>query len=66
MKKIVKALLCLVLCLAVVAAAYVVYVWAAYYRLEDDLRLAVEGQAAQTVEPGRRYRVISYNVGFGA
>lgn len=66
MKKIVKALLCLVLCLAVVAAAYVVYVWAAYYRLEDQLSLAVEGQAAQTVETGRRYRVMSYNVGFGA
>ena len=55
-----------VLLLAV--AGYVIYVFTAYYRLEDNLPLMVttgEG-ASPAVSAGETYRLASYNIGFGA
>ena len=57
----------LVLLLAV--AGYVVYVFTAYYRVEDNQALEVtsmSGADRGTLRAGETYRVASYNIGFGA
>ena len=57
----------LVLLLAV--AGYVVYVFTAYYRVEDSQALEVasmSGADRGTLRSGETYRVASYNIGFGA
>ena len=55
--------------LLVVVAGYAVYVFAAYYRVEDNQVLTVEtvGSAVNAeLTAGESYRVVSYNIGFGA
>ena len=56
------------LALALVLAAYVIYVFAAWYRVEDWQELeitAAEGEG-EPLSPGETYRIASYNIGFGA
>ena len=68
-KKALKIALCALLVLVLAAGGYVAYVFLAYYRLEDNLPLAVEaagGGADGELTVGETYRVVSYNVGFGA
>lgn len=67
-KRGVKILLAAVLALALVLAAYVIYVFAAWYRVEDWQELeitAAEGEG-EPLSPGETYRIASYNIGFGA
>ena len=55
--------------LLVVVVGYVAYVFAAYYRVEDNQVLEVEtvGSAVNTeLTAGETYRIVSYNIGFGA
>ena len=55
--------------LLVVVVGYVVYVFAAYYRVEDRQELEVasmDGADRGTLRAGERYRAVSYNIGFGA
>ncbi len=72
MKKIklpLKILLGVVILLLAVIIGYVIYVFAAYYRVEDNqiLPITAAGGAAQAeVSAGELYRVASYNIGFGA
>jgi len=64
--KIVLGVLALLL---VVVAGYVIYVFAAYYRVEDNQVLPVEtvGSAVNgELTAGETYRIVSYNIGFGA
>ena len=68
-KRALKAALCALLILVLAVGGYVAYVFLAYYRLEDNLALTVEitgseGNSELTVD--EIYRVLSYNVGFGA
>ena len=67
-KRFVKILLGTLLLLAAVLIGYVIYVFAAYYRVEDNQVLDVEalGSAAAQPEAGETYRIASYNIGFGA
>ena len=67
MKKIVlrSAFIVLALILAIIAA-YVVYVFADYHRLEDRLPLTPDGSANETLQTQTVYRALSYNLGFGA
>ena len=68
-KKALKIALCVLLILVLAAGGYVAYVFLAYYRLEDNLPLTVEaagGTADGELAVGGTYRVVSYNVGFGA
>ena len=47
--------------------AYGAYVLLAFYRLEDGLALPVSrGAEAGAAEVGTQYRLVSYNIGFGA
>lgn len=64
--KILLGVLALVL---LVVAGYVIYVFAAYYRVEDKQVLTVEtvgGGVNGELSADETYRVASYNVGFGA
>ena len=66
-KTAIRAALLSLLALALLAAVYVVYVFASWRRLPDNLPLEV-ASAVQTggVEVGKPYCVVTYNVGFGA
>ena len=50
--------------------AYAAYVFLSWYRVEDNLTLEVDWPNADcitaSVEKGTVYRVVSYNIGFGA
>lgn len=66
MKRWVKVLLCIVLAFVLVVGAYVAYVFIDYHRI-GDIELTPEGDAAATeLAAGKRYTVLSYNIGFGA
>ena len=73
MKKPLKIALYLLLALVLIVLAYVIYVFAAYYRVEDMQKLGVAHCDAASAAPmegapqtGVTYRVSSANVGFGA
>lgn len=64
-----KIILGLLALLLVVIVGYVIYVFAAYYRVEDNQILPVEavGSAASgELSTDTTYRAASYNIGFGA
>lgn len=66
MKRWVKVLLCIVLAFVLVVGAYVAYVFIDYHRI-GDMELTPEGDAAAPeLAAGKRYTVLSYNIGFGA
>lgn len=66
MKRWVKVLLCIVLAFVLAVGAYVAYVFIDYHRI-GDMELTPEGDAAATeLAAGKRYTVLSYNIGFGA
>ena len=77
-KKILKIVLCVVLALVLVVGGYLAYVFLDYYRLPDHQELAVHVLYKGGVlldsgdhplsEPtvGTPYRIVSYNIGFGA
>ncbi len=66
MKKALKIAGIVVLALVIVILGYVAYVFLDYHRIEDNLPLTAEGEAAGTVQTGTEYTVVSYNMGFGA
>ena len=69
-KKLLRGLLCLLLALALAVGGYVIYVFAAYYRVEDNQILEVQtihGYGLdRELRTGEVYRLASYNIGFGA
>lgn len=76
-KKLLRRLGCALLALAVLVGGYAAYVFAAYYRVEDNLPLDVSevfpSHDGETFAPMYRaaetntvYRVVSANLGFGA
>ena len=69
-KKLLRGLLCLLLALALAAGGYVIYVFAAYYRVEDNQILEVQTihdyGLDRELRTGEEYRLASYNIGFGA
>ena len=73
MKKTLKIALYVLLALVLIVLAYVIYVFAVYYRVEDMQKLGVAHCDAASAAPmegapqtGVTYRVSSANVGFGA
>ena len=61
-----KVLLCIVLALVLLVGAYVVYVFAAYHRIGDQVLTPGGTAATQSAAAGQSYQVTSYNIGFGA
>ena len=67
MKKFLKILLCLILVIILVALAYVAYVFISYHRIGDNINLEVaSGVSTENMQPGKKYGIISWNIGFGA
>ena len=66
MKKLLKAALSLLLVILIVAGGYVVYILTTYYRLEDNIVLNVQGNSEDLITTDTPYRIVTYNVGFGA
>lgn len=59
------------LCIAVmlvlwVVIGYLLYVVCGYYRLPDRMSLDVKNNASASVEADTEYKIMTYNVGFGA
>ena len=67
-KKGVKAALCVLLALVIALGGYLAYVLAAYYRVEDSQECEILFNASVSTMPetGKRYRITSCNIGFGA
>ena len=66
MKKGWKIVLCILLALVLVVGGYVAYVLIDYHRIGDQ-ELAVQNGAAETsIAVGETYKIVSYNIGFGA
>lgn len=64
-----KILLGVMALLLAAVLGYLIYVFAAYYRVEDNQTLTVEtagDSAGGAVSAGELYRAASYNIGFGA
>lgn len=66
MKKALKIIGLVLLAVVLLAVAYLAYVFIAYHRIEDKQVLAVTGENDRAVETGKEYKVVSWNVGFGA
>lgn len=65
-KKIIKAL-CIVLSVIVLAVlSYLLYVILSYHRVEDNVTLGVEGNAAGVAPVDTELTLLTYNIGFGA
>ena len=65
MKKALKIIGIILLVLVLLIAAYAAYLFISSHRIGDQ-PITPEGSAAGTLETGREYRIVSYNIGFGA
>ncbi|MBR2281138.1 MAG: hypothetical protein IJ863_00795 [Spirochaetales bacterium] len=54
------------LALLLAALLYVAYVFIDYYRVDDNIELEVLNPVEGSVSAGDRYRIVSWNIGFGA
>ena len=55
--------------LVIVLLAYLIYLYASYHRIEDNLPLEVESRVEQAdakLTTGKEYSALTYNIGFGA
>ena len=55
--------------LVIALLAYLIYLYASYHRIEDNLPLEVESHAEQAdakLTTGKEYSALTYNIGFGA
>ena len=65
MKKALKIILIILLCIFVIVGGYVAYVFMAYHRV-GDMPLKVANGGNKAIETGKEYKIVSYNIGFGA
>lgn len=66
MKKILKVIGIIALCIVLVVGGYVAYVFITYYRLPDNMALDVQNISSEPVRTDTIYTVTTYNIGFGA
>ena len=66
MKTILKIILGIILILLFVVITYVLYVNFTYYRIKDNTILNINNNQKETFEFNKEYKVLTYNVGFGA
>ena len=65
-KKLGKGVLGILLVLIIVIAAYVIYMQMQYYRIDDFTEIVTENPKQEMVKGGTSYRIMTYNIGFGA
>ncbi len=61
-----RFILSLLAALLAVVVLYIVYVFIGYHRLDDNIGLEVQNPIEGSVDKGGQYRLVSWNVGFGA
>ncbi|HZK39495.1 MAG TPA: endonuclease/exonuclease/phosphatase family protein [Clostridia bacterium] len=66
MKKALKVLAVLLALVLLVVGIYVAYVFISYYRIEDNVKLSVDGGAGEVMSLDTSYTMTTYNIGFGA
>lgn len=65
MPKWLKAVLAVLCAVVMIAICYLVYVFIAYHRIGNEV-LTVSGKPAGEVQTEQEYKIVSYNIGFGA
>ena len=55
-----------ILAALITAASYVAYVFLTFSRIEDNLVLEPAGSSNAVASAGEKYRIVTYNIGFGA
>lgn len=65
-KRIMIGLAALVGVIVLVVLSYVIYVFAAYYRIDDNLELTWEERSDKVISASGEYTALTYNIGFGA
>ena len=66
LRKLLKLVLSITLALMLTVCGYITYVVIAYYRIEDNLALAVTNNSQNPIETNKTLSIISFNTGFGA
>ena len=66
MKKILKIILAFIALVIFITFTYVLYVSLQYYRIKDNTKLNVENNTTNNFEFDKEYKVLTYNIGFGA
>ena len=70
MKKIVKRIALVIsiilITLIIIVGGYAIYVFSAYYRLDDNIKLDINEGSDQSFVLSKDYKVMSFNIGFGA
>lgn len=67
LKRIIVSVGAAAICIAVLVALYLVYVFGSYYRIEDNKTLEPSNIGnPEKIRVGKRYRALTMNVGFGA
>ena len=67
MKKVLKAILCIVLAIVIIAVGYVAYVFIDFHRIGDQkLDVTSVAAASGSAKTGSAYKIVSWNIGFGA
>lgn len=65
-KKIFKGLFALVIVILLVVLTYVIYMFATYYRIEDNQQLTIKQNSTKQMELDKEYRAMTFNIGYGA
>lgn len=65
-KKVLKIILCIFLALVLAVGGYLAYVFLSWSRIPDDQELTVARNSSRTAGAGETYRILSWNIGFGA
>lgn len=73
-RKILKIIGSVLAVILLALAGYIIYLYASYHRIEDNLQLQVETTnetnnettEANTLTTGKKYSALTYNIGFGA
>lgn len=66
MKKVLKAVLIVLLVVVLAVGGYLAYVFIDYHRLGDNVPLEVTANQSGQAAVGEEYRIVSWNIGFGA
>lgn len=56
----------LVTTIILILVSYVIYVFAAYYRIDDNLEITWDERSDKVISSSGKFTAVSYNIGFGA
>ena len=66
LKLIGKILVSIILVFALIIGSYVIYVYAQYHRLPNDMKQTIKNPQTQQVELGQTYKMMTFNIGYGS